>query len=70
MKRSQVTLLLFLSRVLPQKLGRGAENRTPATRPPAAHSTFKLHPDIHAFYQNPAFSQNLKHLLEQKYQFS
>lgn len=29
-----------------KNLGRGAESRTPATRPPAAHSTVKLHPGL------------------------
>lgn len=30
-----------------QRSSRGAENRTPSTRPPAAHSTVKLHPVEH-----------------------
>ncbi len=32
--------------LLTESKSRGAENRTPATRPPAAYSTFKLHPVI------------------------
>ena len=36
----QAQLLILLA----SPMGRGAESRTPATRPPAAHSTVKLHP--------------------------